>query len=396
MNDREARLQQKFDALAGEKSLRELKPFDIRGLRVHYQGRELINFSSNDYLGLSTEPSVIEASIQAVREWGTGGLSSRLVSGHSLLCEQVETEMAAFKQSEACLIFPNGYSANLGILQSFVTSQSVCLVDRLCHASLIDAVRSSGAKFLRFRHNDMDHLEKLLKEEEKKNASAELFILTESVFSMEGDLAPLKECAALAKRYKAYLYVDEAHATGVFGRYGEGLSVGAGLGKSGDFPAGNALVMGTFGKALGNFGAYFSGTERQKKWLINKSRPFIYTTALPPAVIGGIGGALAYLKSHPGIGASLLEKSRQFRKRLLEEGMELIPSESQILSILTGDNETTLALSNHLLSKGFMAVAIRPPTVEPGRGRVRLSICQGHNQEDLEGLLKALKDFRRI
>jgi len=391
MRDYEDELKRELGKLENEHALRSLKAFETQGLKLRFDGRELLNFSSNDYLGLSTEPSVIEAAIQATREYGTGGLSSRLVSGHSALCESLEQELADFKKNEAALVFPNGYSANLGIVSAFFSSETVFFMDRLCHASLIDAVKAGGQTFHRFRHNDLEHLEKLLVAEKK---SGDFVILSESVFSMEGDLAPLEDLIQLAKKYTARLYVDEAHATGVFGECGEGLSARAGLGKEGVLQPGQSLVMGTFGKALGNYGAYFSGTVLQKKWLVNKSRPFIYTTALPPGVLGGIRGALSFLKSRPGLGKELLEKSERFRKRLESEGFSLIHTDSQILSILTGDNETTLELSVWLFEKGFLCAAIRPPTVEPGRARIRLTICRGHGDEDFERLVVALKAFR--
>lgn len=391
MRDYEGELKKSLEDLEKGHSLRRLRAFETRGLKLRFEGRELLNFSSNDYLGLSSEPSVIDAAIRATRDYGTGGLSSRLVSGHSVLCESLEEELAGFKKSQAALLFPNGYTANLGIVSAFFSGKTVFLMDRLCHASLIDAVKASGHPFHRFRHNDLDHLEKLLSAEKK---GGEFVILTESVFSMEGDLAPLVELAQLAKKYEARLYVDEAHATGVFGECGEGLAPSAGLGPDSVLQAGQSLVMGTFGKALGNVGAYFAGTTLQKNWLVNKSRPFIYTTALPPGVIGGIGGALSFLKSRPDLGKELLEKSRRFRVRLEEEDFSLIPAESQIISILTGENETTLALSAWLLEKGFMCAAIRPPTVEPGRSRIRLTICRHHRDEDFEKLIDALKAFR--
>lgn len=228
MRDYEDELRKELGSLENEHSLRALKAFETRGLKLRSEGRELLNFSSNDYLGLSTEPSVIEAAIQATREYGTGGLSSRLVSGHSVLCESLEEELADFKKSEAALVFPNGYTANLGIVSAFFSGKAVFFMDRLCHASLIDAVKAGGQTFHRFRHNDLEHLEKLLQAEKK---SGEFIILTESVFSMEGDLAPLDGLIELAKKYEARLYVDEAHATGVFGECGEGLSAQAGLGK---------------------------------------------------------------------------------------------------------------------------------------------------------------------
>jgi len=370
-------------ALERDHARRRLRPLEQSGPVLRLGGRELVNFSSNDYLDLAREPEVVEGARRALERWGAGAGSSRLITGNTTLTEELEAELAAWKGCEAALVFSSGYLANLALLGAFAGPGIPVFADRLAHASLIDGMLLSKAPWSRFRHNDFSHLAEQLASRKTTGA----LIATESVFSMEGDLAPLPQLASLAAASGAWLLVDEAHATGVFGEAGEGLTPGLPVGRE------NILAMGTFGKALGNSGAYFCGTRVQRDWLVNTARSFIFTTALPPSVLGGTLAAVRYLRKHPGLGRALLDRSAALKTSLERRGVPMVPSASQILSVFCGANEKALSLAAHLEAKGYLAVAIRPPTVEPGKARVRLSLTRGITEEQAVGLVDAVASF---
>lgn len=290
--------------------VRKLSPKSSkRGVFVEIDGKEHIDFSSNDYLGLSQHPEMMEASAKASEKYGTGSGGSRLLGGDSDLFHKLETAVASFKGKESALVFNSGYQANLGIISALCRDGRVVYMDKLCHASIVDGVMLSGVRFFRFRHNDTEHLKELFEKHKPENA----LIITESVFSMDGDIAPLKEMVAIKEKYGADLMVDEAHATGIFGERGAGVVEETGL-------AGQVeLIMGTFSKAFGSFGAYLACSENTKNTLINTSRSFIYSTALPPAVVACNIKSIELVEKEPQRRKELLEKAEYFGRRLSEK-----------------------------------------------------------------------------
>lgn len=338
-------------------------------------GRCILNFSSNDYLGLARAPTVVEAAAAAARRWGAGATASRLLVG-TLPCHvELETRLAQFKGYAASLVFGSGYLANIGAVSALVGRHDRVLADKLAHASLLDGAILSRAAIHRFQHNDVDHLLRLLRQ---KPASARDLIVTESVFSMDGDLAPLRDIARVAQEQGAMLLVDEAHATGVWGPGGTGLIGEWRLQQS------VAAAMGTLSKALGAYGGFIAGSETLQRWLVNRARPFIFSTGLPPPCAGAVLGALDVLEKNPGLGADLLRRADLFRKRLQAEGFNTGGSVSQIVPVIIGDNLKTLALARRLRDHGIIAAAIRPPTVPAGTARLRLCVTLEHTPEDLD------------
>ncbi|MEW6482984.1 MAG: 8-amino-7-oxononanoate synthase [bacterium] len=360
---------------------RTLKPcFKRRDGKIYIKGREYIDFSSNDYLGLSSHPRLKEACKNAVEQFGIGCCASRLLSGDYEIHHMLEEEIAKLKEKEKGLVFNSGYQANLGIISAICDRESLILADRFSHASIIDGAILSSAHLLRFKHNDIEHLESLL----KKNKAKNIWVVTESVFSMDGDKAILSDIVSLKERYNFKLLVDEAHATGIFGRNGEGLVGEKGLSKK------TELIMGTFSKALGGFGGYVVGDKEMIDFLINKARSFIYSTGLPPCIIAGNLEALKLLKEEPERRKVLLENAKYLRKRLLDSGF-LITSETQIIPIILKEDERAIKASKYLCEGGFWALPIRPPTVLKNTSRIRLSLSFYHKKGVLDKLVDALK-----
>ena len=332
----------------------------------------VLNFSSNDYLNLSNNLIVRAKSAELLERYGSGAGASRLVSG-SLPChEELEHRLAEFKGYPSALIFGSGYLANLGVISAIVERDNHVFADKLVHASIIDAILLSRAKLHRFKHNDPEHLQTLLKKNQNGNKR---LIVTESVFSMDGDLAPLPEIASIAKQAGAMLMVDEAHATGVFN---------SGLVKQHNLESTTNISMGTLSKALAGYGGFVACSPDMRKLLINKARSFVYTTALPPASVGAALGALDVLSAEPTIGADLLTRSAKFRKMLQNAGLNTLSSASQIIPVVVGSTEKALSLSRLLEDNGILAVPIRPPTVPQGSARLRLSVTLAHSMEDLK------------
>ncbi len=361
--------------LEEKQQVRELRVYPQAGGKYVEAGRTILNFSSNDYLGLSRHPTVIEASRRALEAFGSGSAASRLVTGTLPLHEELESRLARFKGYSKALLFGSGYLANAGIVPALVGKDDQVFADKLVHASIIDAVVLSRATLHRFQHNRPEHLAELL----KKNAGPKKrLVITESVFSMDGDLAPLRELARIAAEHEAMLMVDEAHATGVFGPGGSGLVKGLGLESTVN------LSMATLSKAMGGYGGFVACSENMKTLLVNRARSFIYSTALPPAVLGAALGALEVLDTSPALGAQLLKRASDFRRRLRAAGLDTMDSGSQIIPVLVGDNAKALSLSRRLREDGLMAVAIRPPTVPAGSARIRLSVTMMHSLDDLE------------
>ena len=364
--------------------LRAIEPLD--GGRVRLDGRELIDFSSNDYLGLSRHPALIERSREWAARWGTGAGASRLVRGTFQAHADVEAKLAALKGTEAALLFASGWQANAAVLPALFAAgaeQGMPLVfaDRLVHASLHHGCQAAGVRQLRFRHNDLDHLESLL--QERAGEPGRRFILTESVFSMDGDEADVVRLADIAERHGAFLYLDEAHATGVRGPNGMGL---AGLA-----PGRVDLIMGTFSKAMGSFGAYVAGSQALIDFLVNACSGFIYTTAPPPPVLGAIDAALDLV---PGMGAErarLQTQSDRLREALRAAGVDSGGSTTQIVPALVGGEAETLAVSRQLEADGILAVAIRPPTVPKGSSRIRFALSAAHEEGDIGRLISVIR-----
>ncbi len=377
-----------------EKELAELEQRHLRrslvavesspGPRLTINGRGLLLMCSNDYLGLSQHPALRQAAYAAMERYGFGSGASRLISGNSPLHEELERKIAAFKGTEAALLFNSGYAANAGIIPAIAGERDAVFSDSLNHASIIDGCRLSRARVNVYRHKDLEHLESLLGQ--SGNAGRKL-IITDGVFSMDGDIAPLHELAALAEKHHAILMVDDAHATGVLGKNGRGTTEHFGL-------AGRVHIqMGTLGKALGSFGAYVAGDKDVTEYLLNKARSFIYSTALPPAVCAASIAALELLHSEPWRRERLWKKQRRFTEGLKSLGIDTGASETPVIPLMIGDTEKTLTLSNRIFDEGIYATAIRPPTVPEGSARIRTTVTAAHSDDDID---KALDVFKKL
>lgn len=365
-------------------NLRRLRPVErpvAGGLYGAAGKRPLIDFSSNDYLALSCHARVIAAGRSFLEEYGAGSGAARLMSGDLTLHHRLEDEIARFKDQEAALLFGSGYMANTGLIPALVGRHDVVFSDRLNHASIVDGCRLSAARFIRFRHNDMGHLAALLA---AKRGKGRALIVVESLYSMDGDRAPLPELVRLKDEYDCLLLVDEAHATGIFGATGAGLVEEAGVSRQVD------LVMGTFGKALGSYGAYVAADQVWVDYLLNRARSFIYSTALPPAVIGASLGALAVVRDNPGLGQKLLKRARFFKEALAAHDLE-VESDSQIVPFMIGDSAAALVLATRLNEAGFFVTAVRPPTVPANTARLRFSVTLHHREADLVQLADLLQ-----
>lgn len=362
--------------------LRVLAPLEQRfPARAVRDGVELIDFSSNDYLGLSHHPKVVQAAQDALDNYGMGAGASRLMSGDLAIHHELEETVAEFKGKEAALVFNSGYQANIGIIPALADRHSVIFADQLCHASMLDGALLSRAKLIRFRHNDLVHLEELLRKRRAEFSDA--LLLTETVFSMDGDLAPLKGLVELKTRYRCLLMVDEAHATGIFGPQGRGRVSDEGLTGEVD------LIMGTFSKALGGFGAYLAASSTVVQYLINSARSFIYSTALPPAVIAANLAAVRWCLEQERPGQQLLTLAARFRQALQGKGWQ-VGGESQIVPVMVGESEPTALLAKELQRHGFLVLPIRPPTVPEGQARLRFSLCSAHTDEQLDQVMQAI------
>ncbi len=367
---------------------RTVRPAGLRGGGlIEFDGKSFIDFSSNDYLGLSNHPRLKEAAKQATDRFGTGSSASRLLSGSLKLHEELECKIAAFKDKEAALAFNSGYQANVGAISALLGKNDAIFYDRLCHASIIDGILLSGARHFRFNHNNTGHLEALLKAERDKFKEA--LIITETIFSMDGDRAPVRELVRLKDKYGCTFMVDEAHATGIFGREGSGVVAEKGLSSEVD------LIMGTFSKALGSFGAYIASSRELVDYLINACRSFIYSTALPPAVIAANIASLDVVRDEPFRRKRLIEKSGHFRDELKKCGFN-VKGESQIIPLIIGSNDETVRMSEALKEKRYWALPIRQPTVPAGASRLRFSLIYDHGKDKLKGLLDEIKNIHGI
>lgn len=355
---------------------RTARPYPECGGKIKMDGREVLNFASNDYLDLAHHRYVVERAQEALAQYGVGATASRLVTGTLSIHEELEAKLATEKGYPAALLFGSGYLANAGTIPVLAGRNDLIIADKLVHASMIDACKLSGAKLIRFAHNDTTALEQRL--QQPANCSGRTLIITESVFSMDGDIAPLKEIAALAEKYNAMLMVDEAHSSGIFGPNGAGLVRELGLEKS------VTVSMGTLSKAFAGYGGFVACSEPLRQLLVQSARAFIYTTALPPAVLGAALGVMEVLEATPTLGNILQANADYFRNLLQAGGLDTMQSQSQIIPILIGDNARAVRISEKLRKEGMIAVAIRQPTVPAGTERLRLSVTLAHYVDDLE------------
>lgn len=374
------KLQKHLAELAGQGMLRTLREIESsQGPRVSIAGEQFLLLCSNNYLGLADHSALIDAACRATRDYGVGSGASRLVSGSMSLHHRLEERLAAFKSTEAALVFNSGYAANNGIIQGLLGAEDTVFSDSLNHASIIDGCRLSAARILVYPHNDMAALEEIL-QRESATRKGRWLIVTDGVFSMDGDMAPLAQLVTLKERYDAWLMVDDAHGGGVLGRSGRGTAEYFGCMQQVD------LQMGTFGKAFGSFGAYLAATQTVIDTLINRSRSFIFSTSLPPGVLAANLAAIDLVDSEEGARRrSQLELNRQLFSGLLSEaGFDLCGSETQIVPVLIGDPEPTMRAASKLFERGIYLSGIRPPTVAPGTCRLRATLMANHTPTELE------------
>ena len=381
---------QLFDAelksLATENLLRRLPPLSAYGATsIDVDGRRCLLLCSNNYLGIAAHPRMREAAAAAAMQYGCSASASRLVSGNLDLYGKLESVLAQFVGKEDALVFSSGYAANTGIIQSVAGSGDVILSDELNHASIVDGCRLSRADKKVFRHNDADHLERTLKgcSEYRKR-----LIVVEGVYSLDGDVAPLAEIVELAARYDSAVMVDEAHAIGVLGDTGRGACEFHGVTDRVD------IVMGTFGKALGSYGAFTAGSAQLKQLLVNRARSLIYTTALPPTVLAATLAAVEVVRSEPWRRREVLEKAAYLRNALSEQGFDVGRSATQIVPVIVGEAARAVRLSELLLQEGVFVQAIRPPSVPAGKSRLRLTVNAQHTYEQLDSALAAFREAR--
>lgn len=347
-----------------------------QGRRVVLDGREVLLLCSNNYLGLADHPALKEAAIRAVESYGTGSGAARLVSGSMDLHAELEQRIALFKGTEEALLFNSGYAANTGIISALVGRGDIVFSDRLNHASIVDGCLLSRAKFIRYPHNDMTALRRIL---EESPTTGRRLIVTDGVFSMDGDLAPLAELVTLKREFGALLMVDDAHGTGVLGATGRGSAELAGVMADID------IHMGTLGKGLGGFGAYAASSREVVSYLVNKARSFIFSTSLPPAVLGAAKAAFDIVASPEGemLRTALERNSSFFRTALEQAGFDTMGSATQIVPLFVGGAVPTMTFSSRLLEAGIFVQGIRPPTVPAGSCRLRCTLMATHTEEDL-------------
>jgi len=337
---------------------------------VAIEGKKLLNFSSNNYLGLANHPDVVEAFIKYARKYGVGSGASRLVGGNMEVHAELEEALARFKGAEACLTFSSGYLANLGIIDTLGSPEATIFSDEFNHASIVDGCRLSRARVEVYRHADMGHLEDLL----RASLAKRKINVTDGVCSMGGDIAPLPELTELKEKRGAILVVDDAHATGTLPPQGRGSADYFGLAGEID------IQMGTFSKALGTYGAYMCASHTIVDYFINKCRPFIFNTGLPPAIAGATMKSIELLSRHPEWLASLMENEALFRREMDARGRK-ISSRTAIVPILVGTDEETMAVSQRLYDRGLFIHGIRPPTVPEGKGQLRLTLMATHTAD---------------
>ena len=374
-----------------DRHLREIS--SAQGPEIEIDGRRFVNFSSNDYLGLANDPRLREAAIAAIKEFGVGAGASRLISGTQSPHVRLERALAKWKGTEAALCFSSGYAAALGTIPALVMKDDVILLDKLCHASLIDGAKLSGAILRVFPHSNLRKLESHLEWARSEHRGKCILIITESVFSMDGDRTPLRDLIKLKKRFGALLILDEAHAVGVIGANGRGLAAEENASEDVD------IQMGTLSKAFGASGGYICGSRILIEWLINRARPFIYSTALPPAIAAAAMAAVDFLSSPEGEKRRLLlwERINLLRELLPVNAMNKKRSDagSAIFPWIVGDEQAALDLAAALKSEGFLVPGIRYPTVAKSSARLRITVTAAHREDQIRALCQAIQRLTR-
>jgi len=378
-------LQEQLSGIDQRSLRRHLRAIESpQGIEVRRDGRELLNFSSNDYLGLANHPALRKA---AMAEWGRGGFgsgASRLICGTLSAHEELEAELADFKRTPAALSFSSGYAAALGTIPALCGSGDVVILDKLSHACLVDAAHLSGAAIRVFHHNNLEKLESHLRWAREKHPDGRVLVVAESVYSMDGDLAPVAEIVELKDRFGAWLLLDEAHAVGVLGEEGRGLADREGVADRVE------VQMGTLGKALGSHGAYIAGSVALREFLINRARSFIFSTAQPAPVAAAAREALRICRSAEG---EDLRASLRQNLALLGEGLGLAETPSAIVPVIIGGESEAMEISAKLLDAGFLVPAIRYPTVAKGSARLRIAVSAKHSPDNIQKLAAALAEI---
>lgn len=390
MNHFDRQLEEQLEQLRADGLYRELRRVESpQGTRISVNGQSLLNFSSNDYLGLANHPALREAAAQASAEWGAGSGASRLICGSLGVHHELEEALAAFKGTDAALTFSTGYATALGTIRALLGKDDIIIIDKLVHACVVDAARLCGAKLRVFAHNDPNDLEKKLKWAAARPTprGSRLLIVTESVFSMDGDLAPLREIIELKDKYGAWLMLDEAHATGLFGERRRGLAEACDLAHRVE------IQMGTLGKALGAAGGYICGSRPLIDLLINRARSFIFSTAPVPAAVAAASAAIRLAQSNEGeiLRARLWQNVDQIKNSVINAGWSLPPVQSAIVPLMVGNESKAVELATALRAQHILVPAIRYPTVARGAARLRLTATAAHTAEDITTLGSALR-----
>ena len=368
--------------LKNERQLRTLSVYDtVSSAHLAVGGRDLVNFASNDYLGLSHDPRVLAAAGRSLEKNGLGAGASRLLCGSSRAHAMLEETLARFKQYEAALVFPTGYMANVGAITALAGADDLIVIDKLSHASIIDACALSGATLRVFPHKNYERLAAVL--EKQRSAHAHCLIITDSVFSMDGDCADLQQLVGIKKHFDAMLMIDEAHATGVFGSGGRGYAEAAGVESEID------IMMGTLSKAVGALGGFIAASRSCIHYLVNKARPFIYTTGLPASLCAGATEAFHIIEHDAGLRERLWHTIRRVEEKLQAAGIPCAAA-SPIIPVIVGSAEKALSLSQALYEEGLYVPAIRYPTVGKNSARLRISVSAAHTQNDIDRLAEAL------
>ena len=390
MNPFDEELSRRLETLRGQGLRRELRRVDsAQGTRIKISGKKFLNFSSNDYLGLANHPALTAAAIRAIEKFGAGAGASRLICGSLAPFHELEESLAHFKRTEAALTFSSGYATAVGTIGALLDKNDIIILDKLVHASVVDAAKLSGAKIRVFAHNDLNDLENKLKWAEKfriQQPKSRIQIVTESIFSMDGDAAPLREMVGLKNKYAAWLMVDEAHATGILGQNGRGLADELGVNDQIE------IQMGTLGKALGASGGYICGSRPLIDFLINKARSFIFSTAPVPAAAAAATAAIQFVQSKKG---ELRQKI--LRKRIQQLSSKLKTqhpkSQSAIVPVILGDETKAVEAATKLRGQNIFVPAIRYPTVARGRARLRVTVTAAHSADDISQLASAMNSF---
>jgi 8-amino-7-oxononanoate synthase len=386
-------LRQEIEKLKTSGLYRDMKriagPIDTT---VSIDGKEVILLSSNNYLGLASHSKLKEAAASALREYGTGACASRLISGNMEIHEELEKKTAKFKGCQSAIVFPTGYMANIGVITSLAGKGHLILSDELNHASIVDGCKLSGAEVKVYPHKNIEKLKEILSqcnESSSKGSHKRTLIVTDGVFSMDGDITPLPEILGIAREEDALVIVDDAHATGVLGKNGKGTA------EYFDLADKNLIHMGTFSKALGSMGGYIAGSKVIIEYLRNNARPFIYSTALPPSVCASSIAAIEIIENEPLIRKRLWENITRFRKGLINLGYNTMESQTQIIPILIGDTSLTMKFATAIFQKGIYAPGIRPPTVPEGKSRIRTSLMASHTDEQIDKVLAVFESEGR-